>query len=451
MKNIFKLLGVISVLFLLMIWATPSTAAVSLDKLKVDLGLQYRVMYNFSNIGTKDDYDFFRQRMRITLDVKPAANVGGFAQIEYRGGWGGTSPACDDPRDCDPDEISPAFNRLQARGIRYGYVYAAPKEGNMLMAGIIPAIDQVGRTLFDADWNFNVGGIVYMGNAEAIDYRVAYLRLLDDLADLEDDQNGHFGVLDINTSLNAVKLGAHIYYLSIDEDLNPTVTIPKITQGWYGVTAATKIGMVDLNGFVLLNDGEFSSGGVDTDNDGVGVKVEGTVPVGNMRISGMGIVTTGDETPAEGFMTPEFLLGMSGYWGYTYIFSAHAPSDVNDFALEIGNRGYGLTTIQAKLDIPIADRLDGQIQVGWFQSSEDVILDTDGDGIPDTNFGDDLGTEFGGQIKYEVAKNLNLVVGAAFASLDDGAALYQGIDPITLDTVVEDSVKEVFARFQLEF
>ena len=47
-------------------------------------------------------------------------------------------------------------------------------------------------------------------------------------------------------------------------------------------------------------------------------------------------------------------------------------------------------------------------------------------------------------MKYGVAKNLNLEAGAAFASLDDAAiTLYQVAD--------EKSVKEVFARFQLEF
>lgn len=98
MKRILKLFTSLFCLSLVLLWSLPSEAAVSLDKLKVDLGLQYRVMYNLSNIGTEDDYDFFRQRMRVTLDVKPNANAGGFAQIEYRGGWGGTSPRASDPR-----------------------------------------------------------------------------------------------------------------------------------------------------------------------------------------------------------------------------------------------------------------------------------------------------------------------------------------------------------------
>lgn len=432
MKKIFTLFSSLLGFFLILAWAVPSEAVVQLDKLKVDLGLQYRVMYNFSNIGTEDDYDFFRQRFRVALDVKPAENVGGYAQFEYRGGWGGTSPACSDPRECFPSD--PPFNRLQSRGIRYGYVYASPMEGHMLEVGILPLSDQLGDTLFSADWDFNVGGAAYKGMAEPVDYRVAYVRIFDDVTDREDDQNGHLGILDINTSIDAIKVGGHIYYLSLDEDIG--LLLPKVTQGWYAVTASGKVGMVDLNGFVLFNDGQFSTGGVDTDNDGFGVKVEGSIPLGNLKLSVMGLLTTGDETPTKGFQTIEGLLGTGGYWAYTYLFTPHGPSDVNDFGLEIGNSGYGLRTIQARLDIPVTDRLDAQVQVGWFQSSEDVPLTGGGTD-------DGLGTEFGGQIKYGVAKNLNLEVGAAFASLDDaGVELFQGID--------EDSVKEIFARFQLE-
>lgn len=315
----------------------------------------------------------------------------------------------------------------------------------MLKAGILPLSDQLGDTLFSADWDFNVGGVAYKGMADSVDYRLAYVRLVDDLTDLEDDQNGHLAVLDINTAIDAVKLGGHIYYLSIDHD---ATGLDKNTQGWYGITAAGKFEMVDLNGFVIFNSGEVA----EESNDGVGVKVEGSVPLGDLRLSVMGIYTTGDDEsfPAGtasgvsvtgertvGFLTPESILGTEGYWAYTYLFTAHGPSDVNDLGLEIGNRGRGLTTIQAKLDIPVTDKLDAQVQVGWFQSSEDVIIGT-------TNSGDDLGTEFGGQVKYEVGKNLNLEAGIAFASLGDAAvALYQITD--------EDSVKEGFARFQLEF
>jgi len=76
---------------------TGALQAAFLDDLhKFDLSLQYRVMYNRSNlpgaggstVSDLKDYDFFRQRFRISLDVQPTKRVGGFVQLEYRGGWG---------------------------------------------------------------------------------------------------------------------------------------------------------------------------------------------------------------------------------------------------------------------------------------------------------------------------------------------------------------------------
>src|SRR3989304_3079083 len=384
MRNILKFLSSLVSLILLLIWITNSEAAIPLDKLKVDLGLQYRVMYNLSNIGTENDYDFFRQRMRITLDVKPTTNAGGYAQIEYRGGWGGTSPSCSDPRPpgcvTDPSADSAAFNRLQARGIRYGYVYASPADGHMLKAGILPASDQLGDTIFSADWDFNVGGILYKGKADTIDYRAAYLRLVDDMikinditkdSEMTDDKNGGIYIIDLNTAIEAVKIGGHIYYLSVDKGAS---ALSETKEGWYGLSASAKVDMLDVNGFVVLNSGEVG----DESNDGFGVKVEGGIPVGKMRISGMALMTTGDDkdlatidydtstsddnrTFSKGYQTIEGLLKTRGYWAYTYIFTPHGPSDVNDYGLEIGNRGYGLTTIQAKLDVPVTDNLGAQV------------------------------------------------------------------------------------------
>lgn len=263
--------------------------------------------------------------------------------------------------------------------------------------------------------------------ADTIDYRVAYVRMVEDSGDKEDDKNGGLYIIDLNTAIEAVKIGGHIYYLSVDKDAS---ALSDTKEGWYGLTASAKVDIVDVNGFVVLNSGEVG----DESNDGFGVKVEGGIPVGKMRVSGMALMTIGDEDPDKGFKTLEGMLSTGGYWAYTYIFTPHGPSDVNDYRVEIGNKGYGLTTIQAKLDVPVTDKLGAQVQVGWFQSGEDVGAS-----------GKDLGTEFGGQVKYEVAKNLNLEGGLAFASLGDaGLDLYQG-------ATKEDSVKEIFGRFQLEF
>lgn len=79
------------------VMAVPSYA-IKLRDADIDFGIQYRVMYNNSNIQSNNQYDFFRQRLRLNFDVKTESGVGGFFQLEYRGGWGGSSPAASDPR-----------------------------------------------------------------------------------------------------------------------------------------------------------------------------------------------------------------------------------------------------------------------------------------------------------------------------------------------------------------
>ena len=84
-------------LFALYFSTVDSIQAVSLKELnKFDLSIQYRIMYNASNLpgsggstfAEHNNYDFFRQRFRLSLDVQPTKKVGGFVQLEFRGGWG---------------------------------------------------------------------------------------------------------------------------------------------------------------------------------------------------------------------------------------------------------------------------------------------------------------------------------------------------------------------------
>ncbi len=105
---------------------------------------------------------------------------------------------------------------------------------------------------------------------------------------------------------------------------------------------------------------------------------------------------------------------------------------MNDFGLEPGNRGYGLLTLQGKVDVPITDKLSAQAVVGWFRSAKDMPT------------GKNLGTEVGIQLTANVGKHMNLEFGGAFASIGDAAKVnYQGND--------RSSINEIFARLQLEF
>lgn len=103
-------------------------------------------------------------------------------------------------------------------------------------------------------------------------------------------------------------------------------------------------------------------------------------------------------------------------------------------------------TLQAKIDVPLMEKLSAQIVGGWFRSVKDMWWEdpNDGDKNLDRNVGKNLGTEFGVQLTANVGKHMNLEFGGAVASLGDaGKAVYNGVD--------KSSINEIFARLQLEF
>jgi hypothetical protein len=404
----------------------------------VDLGVQYRVMYNNSNLPTygerrgrfedPEDYDFFRQRFRLSLDVKPVAKAGGFAQFEFRNAWG-VGPGQDGP--AIPGDV--AFNRLTARGLRYGYLYFLPREGHKVMAGILTEGDWVNDTLFSTDWDFNVGGLAYLGEMGRYKYRAQFSRLMDTLdSSLVKDVEGHLYSLDGNAFLGRFSLGGHLYFLNKDENRQLEGFLgQEARELWYALSASTVLDRADINGLVMLNNGQLD----DDSHMGWALRGEAGIPLGSTLFSLLGIYTSGDNYERhqgrrlrKAFFTPQSLLGTGGYWQYTHAFSANGPSDVNDLGIDIGNRGFGLLTLQAKVDFPIVKRLMGQLETGWFRSMGES-----------NNKDQTMGWELGGMLTLKLAKYLNLETGAAYASLGDW------FHPDAEDIYI------AFSRFQLEF
>lgn len=402
--------------------------------IRIGLWTQYRVIYNYANIpgpgGTTDtdtkSYDFFRQRFRMGIDMQSSEHAGGYIQIEYRGGWGGSSPRVSDPREAAP-VINP-FNRLDARGLRYGFIYKKFEnvwcgERISFSAGILPLTDQVGRVLFDADWDFNVGGVTAGGIMGNSNYRVGYVQLVEGVGGTQNqiDKDGSLIIADYNLSFKElIEAGFHIYNLTIPELLGVTATKH---ETWYGFTAKGTIRQIDLNGMIILNNGKIGN----ESHTGMAIKFESGISIDIIKVSAQVLSATGDKQGSVNhrFVTVHQVVGTEGYWGYTHIFTANAPSDVNDIGLEIGNGGAGLSTLQAKLELPLGDKLDLQLFSGWFLSNEK------------RNDSNNMGAEFGGMLAYPVADNLTLELGAAFAGIGD----FYGQNA--------DNLKEFFARFQL--
>lgn len=419
------------------------------DRLAVGLGVQYRLMHNASNLpgpgGTTvartEAYDFFRQRLRLNVSISPKGiPAGGFAQAEFRGGFGGSSPNASDPRGEEPTRNP--FNRLQARGIRYGFLYFTPLREQTILGGVLPLSDEFGDTLFSADWDFNVGGVALFGRSAPLDYRLAYLRLIEGVGGTEArsiGRDGDFFVVDVMTALTEdLQGGVHAYYLTVAKGL----PLGDTEEWWAGATLRGKGAPLDWNAFALLNVGQLGIGELDADgkvvsgfdrNDshaGYAFKVEAARSLAALRLALQSLYSSGDSRDAEvksRFATPQGLFGTEGYWAYTHIFTANGPSDVNDLAVELGNGGAGLVTVQGLASMPLHERVTGQLSAGWFQASRS------------RNGSRDMGTEVGAMTTIALAEGLNLDVGIA------GAFLGEFFGPET------DDLFEVFTRFQFQY
>lgn len=425
MKKFFHLFIILS----LSLSVGNSLYAVSLKDLhKFDLSLQYRVMYNRSNLpgaggstfAEHKDYDFFRQRFRLSLDVQPTQRIGGYVQLEYRGGWG-VGPDLSDPREGVREAV--VFNRLKARGVRYGYVYTLLGNEQRISAGILPVSDNVGDTLFSAVWDFNVGGISLEGSINGNGYRLGYLRLVDTLSSGV-DREGEFFILDFLHS----KFGAHVYFLNKSKVSSLSGFLgSEVREGWYALTSSFQLGEADINAFVILNNGKYNS----ISHTGLALKGEGKFSLNNNRLSLLCIYTTGSEEGiGDGsFLTPLGILGSGGYWGYTHIFTPQGSSDVNDFGLEIGNAGASLFTAQGKLKFPkVIENLDFQVSGGIFFSSKE------------RNLSNSMGIEIGGEFTLFIDQYLAFDFGASYARLGN----FYGSE-------IEKGIYEIFGRFQIEF
>ncbi len=424
MKKIFYFI----LLFALYFSTLNSIQALSLKELnKFDLSIQYRIMYNASNLpgsggstfGEHENYDFFRQRFRLSLDVQPTQKVGGFVQVEFRGGWG-VGPDISDPREGVREAV--VFNRLNARGIRYGYVYAFLGKDQKLNAGILPISDKVGDTLFSADWDFNVGGISLEGKLNGSGYRLGYLRLVDTLSSGV-DREGEFYIFDLLHS----KFGAHVYFFNKSSVFGlPGLLGSEIKEGWYALTSSFSFGEAKLNAFFMINNGKYD----DISHTGFAFKGEGKFSFNKTGLSLLCIYTTGSEggTGSRSFLTPLGILGSGGYWAYTHIFTPQGPSDVNDFGLEIGNGGAGLFTSQVQIKFPkILKNLDFKATGGIFLSDKE------------RNQSKSMGYEVGGEFSLFIDKYLVFDMGISYARLGD----FYGAVP--------KGIYEIFGRFQIEF
>ncbi|GIW57054.1 MAG: hypothetical protein KatS3mg082_3458 [Nitrospiraceae bacterium] len=426
----------------------------ALDRFDLGLGVQYRLVYNASNIpgpagttfGRTETYDFFRQRLRLNLAIAPhEVAAGGFVQAEFRGGFGGSSPNVSDPRGQEPTRNP--FNNLQARGIRYGFLHARPFTGHTLLAGVLPLSDEFGDTLFSADWDFNVGGVALLGAYGTASYRLAYLRLIEGVGASDSRQlgkDGDFFLADLvcrfahpRDAIDELRIGVHTYFLSIAKGLPLGAT----DDGWYGISARARRKATELRAFAVANVGRLGIGVLDEEGKvvsgfdcgdahaGYAFKLEVRQTVGPFDAALQSLYSSGDpeQTIRDRFVTPQGLLRTEGYWAYTHLFTANPPSDVNDLAIELGNGGAGLLTLQARAATRLHPGLGMEVAGGWFRAART------------RNGSRDIGGEIAAMFSFDVATGLVLDVGVAGALLGDFFAPRA------------DDLFEAFTRLQFQY
>ncbi len=297
-----------------------------------------------------------------SIRPKESDNAGAYLQMEYRGGFGGSSPAASDPRGesgANTDGTPNTFHRLQARGIRYGYIYVTPIENHTLVVGILPTIDQVGRVPWDGKWDFFVGGASLGGKLGDGDYRLGFYRFASDLKagtiGSGFDKDGDMWVLDYNKPMKLggydFKIGGHYYTMNLGKTEH--ITIGDTHEHWMALTASgARFGTGARNSYLMLNSGRIGTGLTGNNHTGYSAKFEGSMPIGVTTVNLFALYASGDKAghTANQFTTPEAILGTNGYWGYSRIFNANAPGDVNDFGVNLNNGGAGLWTVQGQLN-----------------------------------------------------------------------------------------------------
>jgi hypothetical protein len=335
--------------------------------------------------------------------------------------------------------------------------FTTPGIGGKIAAGLVPLSDKFGDTLYSGDWDFNPLALAYMNKFGVADVRLGTGKLMENSATVHDDVDVYLG--DVEVPLGNGGAGVSVYVVRSQAgktgitalvDLGDTVT-----QYYYGIRASQDLGIVKLNGFLVGNSGTiercaatFCSGsavGKDIDNTGFAGKIEGAVAVGPANVGVMFIMTSGDgefraTDSASSFITPMALIDHHGYWGYTGKLNIQGPTDtgIDDPVRIDGSHyggsglGFGLTTVQAKADFPIMERLAGYVAVGFFQNND----------VP-AGKEKTIGTDVYAQAKYNIVQNLNLEAGVDVAQLDKNNPVYNSTE--------DNTISLFFARLQLEY
>jgi len=408
------------------------------------------------NLAEADDIQAARLRFRPTWDVKFDNGVAMHMQLNI----GHINSNIANAR----YTLNGSSGNDPAVSLRHGYISAPvpSMEELTLTAGIIPISDKFGDTLFSSDWDYNPLAFMLTGTFSGVKVRLGHANLDEggegtSITNAADDVDQWFVDADTDTSVGMVGVS----YYGLNDNTKPTNSrtggASTTNQHYVGVRYTGTFDSVEAGGWVLYNWGvrKFPSGVTDRDNSGVAVKGEVKAGVGPAKVGLMALYASGDKdfsdstkSSSDSFITPESIVGTTGYWGYTGKLNVQGPTDtgIDCQAVNIDGADYctgagignGMVTVQANIAAPIIEgRLDGYAAVGWFKSVDSL-----------SGQKKYIGTDIYAQLKYFFSEHMALEAGVDYVALGKG-------HPDNLEnapfTSVDRGVTLLFSRLQLEY
>ncbi|MBI4332304.1 MAG: hypothetical protein HY673_13590 [Chloroflexi bacterium] len=432
------------------------------EGIKTTLNGQYRMVFNSSNFSfhpaaVGDDQkseSFVALRFRPTLNTVINENLRAQLMLEMGHiNWGEDGELTKNYTRGNDDigvEVRRAF--LEFRMI--------PQVSGLhpiqFKVGIQDWTDGFGDVLASSDWDFNVGGIQGVTQVGPLGLKLGYFKLFEGNTRRSDDSDLYAVDTEYHFSKSS-QAGFHLYWMD-DKSNKRSEDDPRRIGStrkdvWLGLDTSTALGALGLKGFAIFNAGkENGDGGRDICNRGWAFKLEGSYRIGAARVSLQGLYATGEDGSSQDRSSRTFRtigqsvrdgFGAQGYWSYLGIFTPHGPSDTNDLGVSLQNRGYGLTTVQGKVEFPITGRLDGYLAGGWLRSSAE---NPRGD--------QDMGFEFLAEGRY----NLGSLFSGLSRKLDAGVYLEFGSSLAFLGDFYRftlpddpDNLFQFYSRLQMEF
>lgn len=415
----------LGIMALLAGWAVSTSAGTAPE---VSFGGQYRInAYTLNDEDGAGDIAAARVRIRQNIDLKFSEQFNTHIQFNI----GHVREGIGNHNLNQADEPTVA--------IRHAVMNYKFSDAAVLQAGLVPISDKFGDTLFSSDWDFNPVAALVKGNANAFEYRLAWMKIEENGetdetaagADTDNDMDAY--LLDLGKDLGVANVGVMGLVIRTPENGIGVASDGYETNSWIGLRADGTIEGLKWHLSLVGSDVKDSAAGTADDAEGIQIlaKVNGTA--GEIGWGVMVLSSTGDDD-GEGFITPQTLYGGQGYWGKTGILNIQGPTDTgmdqNMVRSDFG--GLGLTTIQASVSSPLANNLDGYVGAGWYMANED-----------DANGNDDIGIDLYAQVKYRFPNSpLALDAGFDVASLGKAAPNSNNDDR---------TATAVFARLQAEF